>query len=211
VDCFTVSTSPIKSAIEELIQRLNDSMIYHLKRVISEDIRSIDTFLTTGTTDLSTRPQTHEEIGLAYKRHSELQKEMHSKVPLLESAEEKNKLLRTVAGGGHEQLFQLQLKMDSFVSMMDEHQQKLRDQTEVLKKNLQSRIEGFQEDIDKVAARWKHLKPKDSDLEDEKKCVEALNLVKERDLEVAECLKQAEKLKFVFIIYQKLQTLRLNY
>lgn len=170
-------------------------MIYHLKRVISEDIRSIDTFLSTGLTDLSTRPQTHEEIGAAYNRHSELSRELNSKAPLLESAEEKNKLLRTVAGGGHEQLFQLQLKMDSFVGMMEEHQQKLRDQTEVLKKNLKSRIESFEEDVEKVAARWKHLKPKDSDLEDEKKCVEALNLVKERDLEVAEYLKQADKIK----------------
>lgn len=195
MDCFTISTSPIKSAIEELIQRLNDSMVYHLKRVISEDIRSIDAFLSTGMSDLATRPQTHEEIGAAYKRHAELAKEMRSKAPLLESAEEKNKLLRTVAGGGHEQLFQLQLKMDSFAGAMEEQEQKLRDQTEVLKKNLKSRIESFEEDVEKIAARWKHLKPKDSDLEDEKRCVEALGLVKEREHEVAEFVKQAEKLR----------------
>lgn len=174
-------------------------MVYHLKRAIAEDIKSVDTFLTSGIEVLSTRPQTHEEIGEAYKKHSDLSKNRRTMIPLLESAEQKNKLLRSVAGGGHEQLFQIQVKMDKFQGMVESHQQVLSDQTEVLKKNLKSRIDSFNQDIEKVSARWHQLKPKDSDLEDEKKCIDALNVVKDRDLEVAEYIKQAEKIKLVLI------------
>jgi len=116
-------------------------------------------------------------------------------IPLLENAEQKNKLLRSVAGGGHEQLFQLQVKMDKFQSMCESHQQVLKDQTEVLKKNLKSRIDSFGQDIDKLAARWQQFKPSERDMEDENKCGQALKMVKERDVEVQESIKQAEKIR----------------
>lgn len=170
-------------------------MVYHLKRAIADDIKSVDTFLTSGIEVLNSRPQTHEEIGEAYKKHSNLYKERNSITPLLENAEQKNKLLRSVAGGGHEQLFQLQIKMDKFQNMIESHQQVLKDQTEVLIKNLKSRIESFNQDIEKLSARWNQFKPKDRDLEDEKKCVEALNTVKERDQEIQEFIKQANKIQ----------------
>ena len=170
-------------------------MVYHLKRAISEHIKSIDTFLTNGIDVLSTRPQTHEEIGDAYRKHSELSKRRLDVVPAFEGAEELNKLLRSVAGGGHEQLFQLQVKMDKFQGLVESHQQVLRDQTEVLKKNLSSRIKSFEQDVEKVAARWNQFKPRDRDMEDEAKCAEALKTVRERDAEVQEFMKQAEKIR----------------
>lgn len=170
-------------------------MVYHLKRAIAENIKSLDTFLTGGIDVLATRPQTHEEIGDAYKKHNELSKNRRTMIPLLDNAEQKNKLLRSVAGGGHEQLFQLQVKMDKFQSMVESHQQVLRDQTEVLKKNLQSRIVSFNQDIEKVSARWHQFKPSDRDLEDEKKCSQALASVKERDIEVQDFIKQAQKIQ----------------
>ena len=170
-------------------------MVYHLKRAIAENIKSLDTFLTNGIDVLASRPQTHEEIAEAYKKHAELSKNKRTMLPLMENAEQKNKLLRSVAGGGHEQLFHLQVKMDKFQSMVESHQQVLSDQIEILKKNLQSRIQSFNQDIEKLAARWNQFKPRDRDMEDEAKCIEALKLVKERDIEVQENMKQAEKIK----------------
>lgn len=176
-------------------------MVYHLKRAIAENIKSLDQFLTGGIEVLASRPQTHEEIGEAYKKHSELSKQRKTMLPLLDNAEQKNKLLRSVAGGGHEQLFQLQVKMDKFQSMVESHQQVLRDQTEVLRKNLQSRIQSFNQDIEKLAARWNQFKPRDRDMEDENKCIEALKVVKERDVEVQEYIKQAQKIQLVYSVY----------
>ena len=170
-------------------------MVYHLKRAIAEDIKSLDTFLTSGIDILATRPQTHEEIGEAYRKHEELSTARRTMLPLLDSAEQKNKLLRSVAGGGSEQLFHLQVKMDKFQNMVESHQQVLHDQTEVLKKNLMSRIQSFHQDIEKLSARWNQFKPRDRDLEDEAKLSDALKTVRDRDQEVQEFQKQAQKLQ----------------
>jgi dynein heavy chain 2, cytosolic len=196
-------------------------MVQRLREAIYEETKSIETFLNNGIDVLGTRPQTHEEVGEAFKKHADLSKNRKSMEPLLEKANLKNRLLKTVAGmytqmffafknnflnyfsvkgDGHEKLFALQGKMEKFKSMVDSHQQVLKDQTEVLRKNLQSRISTFSQDIEKFAAHWHQFKPKERDLEDENKMNEALKLVKDRDIEIQELLKQANKIKYVSLI-----------
>ena len=48
--------------------------------------------------------------------------------PLFEKAEAKNKLLRSVAGGGVESLGQLQARWDKFELMMESHQLMVKEQ-----------------------------------------------------------------------------------
>ena len=72
VDCISVSTSPVKSTIDDHIQQLFDALLTSLRRSITNDVQTIDTFLTSATDALSTRPQTVEEIGVANAKHSEL-------------------------------------------------------------------------------------------------------------------------------------------
>ena len=48
--------------------------------------------------------------------------------PLFEKSESKNKLLRTVAGGGVDQLSQLQARWDKFEIMMESHELMVREQ-----------------------------------------------------------------------------------
>ena len=72
VDCVTVSTIPVKSAIEGHIQHLFDALLTSLRRSIQANITAIDDFLKTGNEALSVRPQTIEEIGEVNVKHSEL-------------------------------------------------------------------------------------------------------------------------------------------
>ena len=48
--------------------------------------------------------------------------------PLFLEAERKNKLLRSVAGGGVEQLMELRTRWDKFEIMMESHQLMIKDQ-----------------------------------------------------------------------------------
>ena len=75
VDCISVSTSPVKSTIDDHIQQLFDALLTSLRRSITNEVQTIDTFLTSATEALSTRPQTVEEIGQANAKHSELSTE----------------------------------------------------------------------------------------------------------------------------------------
>lgn len=72
VDCITVSTAPVKSTIDDHIQRLFDALLNSLRKSIVNDTQTIDNFLTTGMETLSTRPQSVEEIGQANSKHAEL-------------------------------------------------------------------------------------------------------------------------------------------
>ena len=51
--------------------------------------------------------------------------------PLFEKAESKNKLLRSVAGGGVESLSQLQSRWDKFEIMMESHQLMVKEQVRI--------------------------------------------------------------------------------
>lgn len=76
VDCITVSTTPVKTTIDDLIQQLFDALLNSLRRNIVNHIQTIDSFVSDGMEALSTRPQTVEEIGLANAKHEELSKKI---------------------------------------------------------------------------------------------------------------------------------------
>jgi dynein heavy chain 2 len=193
-DCFVINVSPLKLTIENQIRRLHDSMLTHLKRSITRDATIIDSFVNEGLETLNDRPKTHEEIGSSYKKHDELNSKRKDIFPLYERLESKNKLLRSVAGGGHDQLVQLQLKLDKFETMMDSHIQMISEQKDVLKKNLLSRYETFLNESEKLKSRWKQIRPREQDMEDEKKCRDSLKIVREREKEIQDMLKQKDKM-----------------
>ena len=74
VDCLHISMTPVKSVIDDHIQRLFDALHNSLRRAINSDVTRIDTFLTQSMETLSQRPQTVEEIGEANAKHSEFSK-----------------------------------------------------------------------------------------------------------------------------------------
>ena len=80
---------------------------------------------------LSIRPQTVEEIGEVNAKHAELSRRKPEIEPLFAEAERKNKLLRSVAGGGVEQVGELRTRWDKFEIMMESHQLMIKDQVYV--------------------------------------------------------------------------------
>ncbi|EDO38992.1 predicted protein [Nematostella vectensis] len=197
VDCITVSTVPVKSTIDDHIQQLFDALMSSLRRSITQEVQTIDTFLTSGMEALSTRPQTVEEIGEANLKHTELTSQKPQIQPLFEKAESKNKLLRNVAGGGVEQIGQLQARWDKFELMLESHELMVKEQVEVMKSNVESRVQAFQQELDKFAARWHQLKPKDIDVDtDRQACIAAVTSVKERKAEFVELEETMKKLIF---------------
>jgi len=193
-DCFVVNVNPLKLTIENQLRRLHDSMLNYLKSSIVRDANIIDSFVDQGFETLNDRPQTLDEIGESYKKHEELNSKRKDILPLYQRLESKNKLLRSVAGGGHEQLVQLQLKLDQFESMMDSHIQLINEQKDVLKQKIQSRYDAFANECEKIKLRWQQFRPREQDMEDEKKCREALTLVREKEKEIQDLMQQKEKI-----------------
>ena len=74
------------------------------------------------------RPQTVEEVGEVTASHQQLSKERPQVEPNFIEAEKKNKLLRSVAGSGMEELTNLKSRWDRFEVMMESHQLMVQDQ-----------------------------------------------------------------------------------
>jgi len=88
----------------------------------------IDAFLINAKESLSVRPQTVEEVGEVTASHQQLSKERPKVEPNFIEAEKKNKLLRSVAGAGMEELTNLKSRWDRFEVMMESHQLMVQDQ-----------------------------------------------------------------------------------
>ncbi|XP_041357041.1 cytoplasmic dynein 2 heavy chain 1-like isoform X2 [Gigantopelta aegis] len=195
VNCITVNTTPVKAVIDDHIQRLFDALLNSLRKAIAADVNTIDTFLNTAMETLSKRPQTVEEIGEANAKHVEFSKQKKEILPLFEKTDAKNKLLRSVAGGGVESINQLQGRWDKFELMMESHQLMVKEQVEVMRSNVDSRVKAFKQEVEKFTARWHQLKPGDDALEgDHKKCLQAVQTIKEKKQEFQELIDTKQKL-----------------
>ncbi|KAI4889837.1 hypothetical protein NFI96_027314, partial [Prochilodus magdalenae] len=130
--------------------------------IISSTIRhiqAIDSFVTGAMETLSTRPESIDEIGDANAKHSQLQAKKPEVVPQFQQAEEKNRLLRSVAGGGLDSISSLKAKWDKFELMMESHQLMIKEQVEVMKGSVVSRVQVYLQDLQKFRLRWDQLKP----------------------------------------------------
>uniref|UniRef100_A0A3Q3WZD5 Cytoplasmic dynein 2 heavy chain 1 n=1 Tax=Mola mola TaxID=94237 RepID=A0A3Q3WZD5_MOLML len=159
VDCITVNCEPVKGVIDDFIQRLFDIMLLSLRKSIQGHTQSIDSFVTESMETLSTRPESLEEIGAANSKYNQIL--AHKILPHFKCAEDKNRLLRAVAGGGLNSLSSLRAKWDKLELVMESHQLMIKEQVEVMRRNAASRINVYRADLERFKARWDQLKPKD--------------------------------------------------
>uniref|UniRef100_G3VCU8 Dynein cytoplasmic 2 heavy chain 1 n=1 Tax=Sarcophilus harrisii TaxID=9305 RepID=G3VCU8_SARHA len=165
VDCLNINCNPVKTVIDDLIQKLFDALVISLRKSIQAHLNEIDSFVTDAMEVLTVMPQTVDEIGDANLEYSKLQERKPEILPLFQKAEDKNRLLRTVAGGGLETISNLRAKWDKFELMMESHQLMIKDQIEVMKGNVKSRLQVYLQELEKFKARWDQLKPSDDVIE----------------------------------------------
>ncbi|XP_041920571.1 cytoplasmic dynein 2 heavy chain 1 [Alosa sapidissima] len=159
VDCVTVNCEPVKAAIDDLIQRLFDALLASLRKSIQGHTQNIEMFVAQAMETLSVRPENIEEIGEANVKHGELQAKKPEILPQFQEAEEKNRLLRAVAGGGLDSISSLRAKWDKFELMMESHQLMIKEQVEVMRSNAESRVQTYLQELQKFRMRWDQLKP----------------------------------------------------
>uniref|UniRef100_H2ZEZ6 Cytoplasmic dynein 2 heavy chain 1 n=1 Tax=Ciona savignyi TaxID=51511 RepID=H2ZEZ6_CIOSA len=197
VDCLTVSTSPVKSAIDDQLQKLFDTLIESLRTRVTTDVQELSNFVATATDSLQTMPQTIQEIGLANAKHSELKEATPAQQVRYAGAEKLDSLLRKMCGEGvGASLSSLRSKWDSLDILMQSHQEVIRAQISVMKAGVESRVESFLAELEKFSARWNQLKPGDDVIEsgDKERLANAVKAIKERKEEFAELNQMKEQL-----------------
>lgn len=128
VGCISVSTAPVKTSIDDLLQRLFDTLLFTLRHSINKQIQQTNQFLNDAINSLNSRPQSIEEIAEANSKHHEFGKQRNEFKPNFDRVEAKNKLLRSVAGTGVETLSNTSQQWDKFELMLESHQLMIKEQ-----------------------------------------------------------------------------------
>uniref|UniRef100_A0AAY5F0X4 Cytoplasmic dynein 2 heavy chain 1 n=1 Tax=Electrophorus electricus TaxID=8005 RepID=A0AAY5F0X4_ELEEL len=196
VDCVTVNCEPVRAVIDDLIQKLFDTLLSSLRKSIQGHIQAIDSFVTSALEMLSIRPESIEEIGDANARHSQLQAKKPEVLPQFQQAEEKNRLLRSVAGGGVDSISSLRAKWDKFELIMESHQLMIKEQVGVMKGSVASRVQVYLQELQKFATRWEQLRPSHDIIEsgDQQALQRAVESVHEKRAEFEELECKRKKL-----------------
>ncbi|VDO65563.1 unnamed protein product [Haemonchus placei] len=198
LECIVVSTAGAKSAIDELLQRLFDTLTWTLRLSINTKLQAIQQFLTQAINVLSSRPQSVDEVAEANARHTEYNrtnKELKASWAVLN---EQHTLLRSVAGSGVDQMSSLTDQWEKFELMLDSHQMMIKEQVEVLKSNVDVRVKALNDESEKLLARWNQFKPKSDALQgDRQAMLKAIEFIKEKRLEYDELTAKREKLEYV--------------
>ncbi|KAF2973673.1 hypothetical protein EK904_004515 [Melospiza melodia maxima] len=196
IDCLTVNCNPVKTVIDDFIQKLYDILVVSLRKSIQAHLCDVSTFLTDAMETLVIRPQTVEEVAEDNLKYLSLHERKEGIFLLFQEAEDKNKLLRTVAGAGLDSISNLRATWDKFELMMESHQLMIAEQMEVMKRNVLSRVNIYLQDLEKFKARWDQLKPSDDVIETGGQDVleQSAQMIKEKKKEFDELKIMKEKL-----------------
>ncbi|KAI8844037.1 dynein heavy chain and region D6 of dynein motor-domain-containing protein [Chytriomyces cf. hyalinus JEL632] len=185
IDCFTISTAPLKATIDDHLQRLFDCLLTCLRKSVEDHLAIIDEFVSQGTDVLGKRPQTMEEIGEANSNHEKLSAAKNSIAHHFEKAEIKNRLLKSVCGGGID-ISKVHTKWSRLELMLESHELVIKEQVEMLRNAIEGRRQAFTSSMDKFASRWKQLKPKMEHIHETNYAAKAMACIKERTTEFDE-------------------------
>jgi dynein heavy chain 2, cytosolic len=171
VDCCTVSLTPFKGYLDELLVRISDSLLVNLRRSILDEFKEVDTFLGQATERLSTRPHTVDEITEAQKEWRLLGEQKDRMRNISKVCVEKKKLLLLHAPGSAVDVSEVLNKMsnlegeggrwDDFDIGMEAFNFMIEDQKEEAKAVLEDEVVGLNKEIDKLSTQWRQLKPKE--------------------------------------------------
>jgi dynein heavy chain 2, cytosolic len=159
IDCFNISTTPLKSALEDHLQRLSDALVLSLKTTVKFDTETLSEFLKNAQAKLNQRPETVEEITIAQKEILEIVSQKDKMLIIYDSIQEKIKNLKQITGNSPN-IIRITEKWEGFLNSVETFKDTIEQQREVVKKDIIKRAEDTAIAIQKFEARWNALKPK---------------------------------------------------
>eukprot|EP00760_Papus_ankaliazontas_P016261 PhM_4_TR16775/c0_g1_i1/m.22691/K10414/DYNC2H, DNCH2; dynein heavy chain 2, cytosolic len=160
VDCIAVSVLPLKSAIEEQLSVLGTLLISSLRRSATANLEKIDAFLATAASVIDTQATTLEDITRANKLFAEMSQQKPGMESEIQRFDAKNRLLRSVSGNMIDST-EVMEKWDTFVNALDSHEKIMESHLAKMKAAVDTAIQKHLKDVEKFAAHWHELKPKD--------------------------------------------------
>ena len=162
IECFNVTISPFKQSVEELIQKNVEILLRTLKVSIKKDKEILDQFLGKAMEKLTAKPQTVAEIGEAKNAALEINNQKEEMKKMYVECEERNKILRQV-GGQNVKITEMESRWHNLEITLAAFSATIEEQKNLVRQEIDSRVKGINNDVEKFYSRWSALKPKEID------------------------------------------------
>ncbi|XP_022659262.1 cytoplasmic dynein 2 heavy chain 1-like [Varroa destructor] len=162
-DCITVSYAPIKSYIDYLLSEINSTLVRVLQRTISQDASRIQVFIQESTSALLRRSQTVEEMTESIIKFEEIKLTKSELRSVYEQNEVKNEILGRWSRKSVKELSQLNAQWDTLDRLLEDFEVSVKEQTEILRANVLTKMHNFDSDVIRFGQRWKNSRPKKQD------------------------------------------------
>ena len=178
VHCFSISLSPLKTTIDDQLQRFSEALVLTLRTTLKTDSEKMDEFLKNAQNLLNKRPETAEELAQAQLDVVEVAGKRSELEGMMKNCSEKNKLLKQLTGAGLN-MAAVQDKWQQFQVSIEAYGEVIERQKEVIRKDIERKGDELLLAMQKFATRWEALKPKSIDQMNWSEAIETADKVRE--------------------------------
>nr|AAU93603.1 cytoplasmic dynein heavy chain 2.2 [Leishmania mexicana] len=157
IDCFAISTVPVRASIEEHLHRLEEALLNGIRRHIQTSLNDIDEFVLGVSNIVERQPTTMDEVGEANKRYRESLEQVSVYEKKLEEVLEQNKELRNHVGTSID-IGATRTRWDHMKDAMASHTKVMEAAVSKMRVSLNSLIQRFLKDEQRFADGWKRQK-----------------------------------------------------
>lgn len=157
VDCFSISTIPVKVSVEEHLYRLEESLLNGMRKSIQTAVNDVDDFIFQVSNVVERQPTTMDEVGEANKKYHDYLTQMDDYGNKLKAILEQNKELRNHFGTSLE-LGVTQTRWDHLKEAMVSHTKTMDAAVAKMRVSLDGLIQRFLKDVQRFADNWKRQK-----------------------------------------------------
>ncbi|CUG03846.1 Hypothetical protein, putative [Bodo saltans] len=158
VDCFTVSTTPMKAAIEGQLRKLEDSLVHSLRKAMQKRLGQIDDFVLFASNIIERQPTTLDEVGRANKAFHQFKEELPLFEAKFKEIDDMNKILRTVSGASMEMNL-TRSRWEHLMDAMSSHHKIIEASVSKMRVSIDSMIAKHFKDVERFAKAWDSKKP----------------------------------------------------
>lgn len=157
VDCFSVSTIPVKASIDEQLHRVEESLLNSMRKSIQHTITDIDNFVFNASNLIERQPTTMDEVGLANKAYRECSAVMGDYENKLKELERQNGELRAHSGASIE-MGATKSRWEHLREAMASHTKVIEASVSKMRVSLDGLIQKFLKDVQRFSTNWKKQK-----------------------------------------------------
>jgi dynein heavy chain 2 len=195
VDCFTISTAPVKATIQDHIRKLEDALTQSLRRAMQKRLSKIDDFVILASNIIERQPTTLDEVGRANKSYHEYKEMVPVYEASLQGVEAMNKLLRQAAGAAME-ISLTRSRWDHLMDAMASHHKIIEASVSKMRVSIDAMIQRFFKDLQRFANNWHKSKPKSQNaFSNRSEAEKGLMYVKEVTTELKEIVQNGRELE----------------